>query len=126
MKHLLNGVAIAAALAIAAPAAWAQAPMTPKAAPAAPKAAAPAAPAAGAPMAPTASKQRHKRGGKRYARRGGAVSMTDQLNREELARIQSGAPPMAPTGTSAGQPNELRGIPGAGQPSASEHPAMPR
>ena len=67
MKHLLNGVAIAAALAIAAPA-WAQAPMTP-AAKSAPKAAAPAAaPAAGAPMAPMASKQRHKRGGKRMAR----------------------------------------------------------
>jgi hypothetical protein len=127
MKHLLNGVAIAAALAIAAPA-WAQAPMTPKAAaPAAPKAAAPAAaPTAGAPVAPMASKQRHKRGGKRMARRGGpAMSMTDQLNREELARIQGGGPPMAPQGI-AGQPNELRGIPGAGQPSASEHPAMPR
>ncbi len=126
MKHLLNGVAIAAALAIAAPAAWAQAPMTPKAAaPAAPKATAPAAPTAGAPMAPMASKQRHKRGPKRMARRGGAVSMTDQLNREELARIQSGgaAPPM---GGVAGQPSQLRGIPGAGQPSASEHPAMPR
>jgi len=124
MKHLLNGVAIAAALAIAAPA-WAQAPMTP-AAKSAPKAAAPAAaPAAGAPMAPMASKQRHKRGPKRMARRGGAVSMTDQLNREELARIQSGgaAPPM---GGVAGQPSQLRGIPGAGQPSASEHPAMPR
>ena len=91
MKHLLNGVAIAAALAIAAPA-WAQAPMTPKAAaPAAPKAAAPAAPAAGAPMAPMASKQRHKRGMKRMmAKRGGAMSTTDQLNREELARIQGG------------------------------------
>ena len=124
MKHLLNGVAIAAALAIAAPAAWAQAPMTPKSS--APKAAAPAAaPTAGAPAAPMASKQRHKRGPKRMARRGGAVSMTDQLNREELARIQSGgaAPPM---GGVAGQPSQLRGIPGAGQPSASEHPAMPR
>ncbi len=97
MKHLLNGVAIAAALAIAAPAAWAQAPMTPKSS--APKAAAPAAaPTAGAPAAPMASKQRHKRGARTAARRGrgGAVSMTDQLNREELARIQSGggaAPP---------------------------------
>ena len=100
MKHLLNGVAIAAALAIAAPAAWAQAPMTPKSS--APKAAAPAAaPTAGAPAAPMASKQRHKRGARTYARRGtrgGGVSMTDQLNREELARIQSGggaAPPSA-------------------------------
>src|SRR6266852_9960695 len=60
MKHLLNGVAIAAALAIAAPA-WAQAPMTPSS-PGAPKAA--AAPAA---AAPTASKQRHKRPAHRMA-----------------------------------------------------------
>ena len=98
MKHLLNGVAIAAALAIAAPA-WTQAPMTP-AAKSAPKAAAPAAaPAAGAPTAPMASKQRHKRGGtKRMARRGGAVSMTDQLNREELARVTGGAPGGGPGG----------------------------
>ena len=117
MKHLLNGVAIAAALAIAAPA-WAQAPMTPKAAaPAAPKAAAPAAPTAGAPTAPMASKQRHKRGGKRMARRGGpAMSMTDQLNREELARIQSGGGGAPATTGLAGQPSQLRGIPGAGQP----------
>jgi hypothetical protein len=126
MKHLLNGVAIAAALAIAAPA-WAQAPMTP-AAKSAPKAAAPAAaPMAAEPMKPMASKQRHKRGGtKRMAKRGGpAMSMTDQLNREELARIQAGgAAPMV--GGTGGQPNQLRGIPGAGQPSASEHPGQPR
>jgi hypothetical protein len=92
MKHLLNGVAIAAALAIAAPA-WAQAPMTPTAPS---KAAAPAAPAAGAPMAPMASKQRHKRGPRRMARRGGQPNMTDQLNREELARIQGGGAPAMP------------------------------
>src|ERR1700720_3186701 len=104
MKHLLNGVAIAAALAIAAPA-WAQAPMTPaspsKAAPKAAAAAPAAAPAAGAPVA---SKQRHKRGPRRMmARRGGQPNMTDQLNREELARVQGGAP-MASQGV-AGQPN---------------------
>jgi hypothetical protein len=126
MKHLLNGIAIAAALAIVAPA-WAQAPMTPNAAaPAAPKA---AAPAAGAPMAPMASKMRHKRGAMhRMARRGGGESTTDQLNREELARIQGGgaAPPPPPPGGVGGQPNELRGIPGSGQPSASEHPGVPR
>jgi hypothetical protein len=125
MKHLLNGVAIAAALAIAAPA-WAQAPMTPTApSKAAPKAAAPASPAAGAPMAPMASmasKQRHKRGPHRMAKRGGAPSMTDQLNREELARIQGGgAPPPPPQGVS-GQPKDTQGVPGAGQPSASYHP----
>jgi hypothetical protein len=96
MKHLLNGVAIAAVLAIAAPA-WAQAPMTPSApAPAAPPAAASAAPAA-----PTAAKQRHHRpmrhaakGGKRGKMRASAGnSMTEQLNREELARISGGAAP---------------------------------
>ena len=90
MKHLLNGVAIAAALAIAAPV-WAQAPASPsapKAAPA-PKAAAPmAAPMAGAPMAPMAGKQRHKRMMRHMAKRGPAESTTDQLNRQELARIQ--------------------------------------
>ena len=118
MKHLLNGVAIAAALAIAAPA-WAQAPMTPSSpSKAAPKAA--ATPAAGAPAAPMASKQRHKRMTRRMARRGGAApNMTDQLNREELARIQGGgAPGMPPQGS---QPNDTQGVPGAGQPSASYH-----
>ena len=48
MKHLLNGVAIAAALAIAAPV-WAQAPMTPSSPPKAPMAGAPMAPMGGAP-----------------------------------------------------------------------------
>src|SRR6187397_968429 len=94
MKHLLNGVAIAAVLAIAAPA-WAQAPMTPGAP--APGAAPPAA-AAAAPAAPKAAKQRHHRpmrtaakGGKRgKVRVGAGDSMTSQLNREELARISGG------------------------------------
>jgi hypothetical protein len=94
MKHLLNGVAIAAALAIAAPVS-AQAP----------KAAAPAAPAASAPMAPMApmaSKQRHKRGMKRMmAKRGAPMSTTDQLNREELARIQGGGAGAMPPASSA-------------------------
>ena len=77
MKHLLNGVAIAAALAIAAPA-WAQAPMTPGAPK--PAAAAPA-PAAAAPAAPTAAKQRHRpmrhaaKGGKVRRRRGAAAAI---------------------------------------------------
>ena len=39
-----------------------------------------------------------KRGTKRMARRGGAVSMTDQLNREELARITGGGAPGAGPG----------------------------
>jgi hypothetical protein len=110
MKHLLNGVAIAAALAIAAPV-WAQAPMTPSS-PSAPKAA--AAPAAGAPMAPMAGKQRHKRmmrhmamHHKMHGKMAGADNMTDQLNREELARIQGGgmpAPMSAPGGAGQGGP----------------------
>ena len=118
MKHLLNGVAIAAALAIAAPV-WAQAPMAPTSAPKPPAAAgAPAMPMAGAPMAPMggksmAGKQRHKRmhkamakrGGMRGMMRGGGDMMTDQLNRDELARIQGGAPmpPGAMPGGGAGQ-----------------------
>ena len=101
MKHLLNGVAIAAALVIAAPA-WAQAPTTTPA-PAAPAAAAPAAPTAKAPMKPMAMKQGHHRPMRHMAGRGhmhrmmnAGDAMTDQLNREELARIQ-GAPPGAPS-----------------------------
>ena len=94
MKHLLNGVAIAAVLAIAAPA-WAQAPMTPSSG-------APAAAGAAA-AAPAAAKQRHKRvvhrRMARHARTAPGDAMTEQLNQEELARIQGGAgmaPPAAP------------------------------
>ncbi len=98
MKHLLNGVAIAAALAIAAPA-WAQAPAAAPAAPAAPAAGAPM-----APMAPMAGKQRHTRVThhhvEKIARHPGDAA-TDQLNREELARIQGGPPPGMPPKSSA-------------------------
>jgi len=116
MKHLLNGVAIAAALVIASPV-WAQnpppasppAPPKPSAAPVAPPKpmATPAVPAK--PMAmPMAQKHRpvrhmvmrhrHMMGeGDRGHRRmmGEGDRMTDELNRQELARIQ-GAPPPAP------------------------------
>ncbi|MGH6740360.1 MAG: hypothetical protein ACREDY_15280 [Bradyrhizobium sp.] len=93
MKHLLTGVAIAAALAIAAPA-FAQAP-----APAgAPKAAAPM-----KPMKPMASKQRHHRTVRHHhmamhhhGKMGAGDAMTEQLNREELARIQGGGMPPHP------------------------------
>ena len=89
MKLLLNGVAIAAALAVAVPA-WAQnAPMSPSGAPAA-KAAAPV-------------KQAHHRPMRHAAKHGKAPRMaagdqtTAQLNREELARISGAAPaPAAP------------------------------
>jgi hypothetical protein len=116
MKHLLNGVAIAAALAIAAPV-WAQAPMTPSTS-STPKAAGEA-PSTYAPPAKHAYKQRHKRppryaaryGHKRYARGGGGDQMTDQLNREELARIQGGGGGM-PMG---GPPEGMAPGPGPGQ-----------
>jgi hypothetical protein len=94
MKHLFTGVAIAAVLAISAPA-WAQnAPMKP-AAPAASK------PAAAAPMAkkPMAKRVMHRR----MHASADHDSMTEQLNRQELARIQGGGAgagagpaPMAP------------------------------
>jgi hypothetical protein len=87
MKHLLTSVAIAAALAISAPA-WAQnAPMKPAAAPAKPAAAAPAKPAAAKPMAKPMAK-RHVMRHRRMAR--SDDSMTEQLNNQELARIQGG------------------------------------
>jgi hypothetical protein len=127
MKHLLTGVAMAAALAIAAPV-WAQnAPMTPggnnptsgSAGPFAPKAAPPATPApaptGGAmnakPMAAKPMHMHHKAMGKKSMHHvshrrmmGGGDQMTEQLNAQELARITGGggsapAPrPMAPGG----------------------------
>ena len=115
MKHLLSGVAIAAALAIAAPA-WAQAPMTPGA-PRAPAAAPPATMAA-PPAAPKASKQRHRpmrqaaKGGKKgkgKMKASAGESMAEQLNREEMARISGGGAPSAAPG---GRP--LPGPPNAG------------
>jgi hypothetical protein len=115
MKQLLTGVAIAAALAIAAPA-WAQAP-----APA--PSGAPTAAAAAAPMAHAQHHNRiahhHKRIAHHHmARRAGMGKrdpFTEQLNREELARIE-GAAPMPPPG---GPPANA----GAGQggPRASGH-----
>jgi hypothetical protein len=128
MKHLLTGVAIAAALAIAAPA-WAQAPApAPSNEPAA-NAPAPAeagAPKAGAPAKPMAMKQRHKRvmhhRGRVAMRRHGKVgpgdAMTEQLNREELARIQGGGAP-APGGMP--MPPEPNAGAGQGGPRASGH-----
>jgi hypothetical protein len=116
MKHLLTGVAMAAALAIAAPA-WAQtpAPMTPggnnptsgAAGPFAPK------PPAAAPMAPAAANPMGARGGKSvkrmmhhtvHHRMNAGDQTTEQLNAQELARITGGggapmpAAPMTPGG----------------------------
>jgi hypothetical protein len=84
MKNLLTGVAIAAALVISAPA-WAQnnAPMKPAAAPAKPAATAPA-----MNMKKPMMAKRHVMHRRRMA--GGEDSMTEQLNRQELSRIQGG------------------------------------
>jgi len=143
MKYLLNGVAIAAALTIAAPV-WAQtstAPMTPSS---------PAAPAAStsAPMEPRASHRmrahRRTRTSQHIVRRRGTArqggandNIADQLNAQELSRVGSSTPGMSPgmspapgtapgmawpQGGGYGQPSPTEGIPGAGQPSASSHP----
>jgi hypothetical protein len=152
VKHLLNGVAIVVALAVAAPV-WAQtaAPMTPSS----------GAPAAAPPAAATApaAKARHKRVSHSRASHGKAMrrgtarrtspdNIANQLNAQELARVgsssapdmagsrswgygqpnpaQSGAPGnlMAPgtLGGGYGQPAPTQGIPGGNQPSASSHP----
>jgi hypothetical protein len=118
MKHLLNGVAIAAAaaaLAIAAPV-WAQGTMTPGA-PATPAPAAAAAAPAAAPAHKAMAKQMHHPRPMRHMAMShhgtmkmmAGDQMTEQLNHEELARIQSGqggtmapAPMMAPPPPPAG------------------------
>ena len=152
MKHLLRGVAIVAALAIAAPVlAQTAAPMTPSSG--APAAAPPAAAAA------PAAKARHKRVSHSHkqmshskamrrgtARRTSPDNIANQLNAQELARVgSSSAPDMAGSrgygqpnpaqsgaagnleapgtlGGGYGQPAPTQGIPGGNQPSASSHP----
>jgi hypothetical protein len=142
MKHLLTGAAMAAALAIAAPA-WAQtpAPMTPggnnptsgSAGPfaPAPAAAAPATPAA-APAQPMGA-----RGGKsvkhymhhivRHNRAGSGDQTTEQLNAQELQRITSGGPaPMAPAPMTPGGNNPTSGSAGPFAPMGSAPPPPPK
>jgi hypothetical protein len=120
MKHLLNGVAIAAALAIAAPV-WAQT---------SPTAPAPA-PSGGTDMSSgttsgtTMKKHRkarahhtasamHHTGKKGKAMSSGEMT-TEQLNRQELARVTGGAPaPMpdaAPAADTAPAPRHKSGNP---------------
>src|SRR5580704_3319138 len=106
MKHLLTGVAMAAALAIAAPV-WAQStPMTPSA-PSKPTTSTPSSstPMASKPMAskPMASMPMPKKPVHHMAsHKGGMMNqgdqMTEQLNQQELQRIQSGSPPSMPAG----------------------------
>ena len=93
MKHLLSGIAIAAALAITAPA-WAQnAPMTPSA----PKAAAPAAAMPAAPAQKHRAMRHHTmrhHAMRHHARMARGESSTQQLNQQELMRLQGGGPGM--------------------------------
>jgi hypothetical protein len=122
MKHLLTGVAMAAALAIAAPV-WAQnAPMTPSSP--APAAKAPAAPKAAA-ATPTAKKPMKRRMASK--RMGSGDQMTEQLNQQELQRIMGGggAPAPAPAPMPGGH-NPTSGTAGPFAPSGMSAPPPPR
>ncbi|MGA8757141.1 MAG: hypothetical protein WB611_12595 [Stellaceae bacterium] len=113
MKHLLNGVAIVAALAIAGPV-WAQN------APPAPAPAPEPAPAANSATPPVhhhhavrhahAMYHHHMHMAHKAALTG---DTTAQLNREELARIQSGGPPAPPPGPMPAEPPPGGPPPGA-------------
>ena len=118
MKHLLNGIAIAAVFAISAPALAQNAPMTPasppaKAAPAATSTAAPTKRATAMPRKPM-----HHRMARRGMSRGMSNEgdrMTDDLNRQELARLQGGGAPMPPGGGGmAPQGGGMQGMQGGG------------
>jgi hypothetical protein len=109
MKHLLTGVAMAAALAIAAPV-WAQtAPMTPSSPPKAAPAPAATTPMAKKPMAKMPMKKHtamhHHRG-----MTSEGDQMTEQLNQQELSRLQGGNTSAMPA-PAAGTP-----APGMGAP----------
>jgi len=126
MKHLLTGVAVAAALAIAAPV-WAQNPSSGSPNPGGGGGAAPA-PAENSAMPPMHHAVRHAKamhGFHKGMAHKAALSgdTTAQLNREELARLQSGAPPSPPMaapppmsnpsgGNSMGMPGPNAGGPG--------------
>jgi hypothetical protein len=125
MKHLLTGVAMAAALAIAAPV-WAQtAPMTPPAAPPAAAPKAPATPAKPAMAKPMAKKPMHHMAMHHHHRgmMGEGDKMTEDLNKQELDRITGGggAAPMpmsAPGGNNptSGSAGPFAPAPGMGAP----------
>lgn len=128
MKHLLTGVAVAAALAIAAPV-WAQNPSGASPNPGGGGGAAPA-PAENSAMPPAHHAVRHAHAmhnfHKGMAHKAALTGdTTAQLNREELARLQSGAPPSPPMaaappppmsnpsgGNSMGMPGPNAGGPG--------------
>jgi hypothetical protein len=149
MKHLLIGVAVVAALALTAPA-WAQPTpgqggYGPKASGGAyiPPSTQPAAIAPSAVAAPPAmpestsamppSHARHMARGKMAAHHRGRVpqltgSTADQLNQEELARLQAGNAPMpaSPPPPGMAPPPPPRGpYPGSPGPKASGHGGSP-
>jgi hypothetical protein len=119
MKHLLNGVAIAAVLAIAGPV-WAQQQYNP----ATPGAAGTGAPMpAPAPEPSSATIPTHHAVHHAHAMHAFHKGMAQQahltgdttaaLNRQELARIQAGSPPAPPSGPMG------EGPPGSPQPAPS-------
>jgi hypothetical protein len=136
MNHLLTGTAFAAVLVIAAPV-WAQTPPSgtqpaPYAQPAPPQ------PAPYAQPAPYKERHAYRKHHKRYVghmrgyrARGSSApndNVADQLNAQQLGRAgggMGGAPGPAyggPRTAPYGQPNQIYGIPGAGQPSPSPPP----
>ena len=133
MKHLLSGTAIAAALVVAVPLAANAVPTGP------------GMPTVGsaqgvelvAGSSPKARKARHHHATRRGSARG-SDNIANQLNAQEAARNAGGGMGGAPAPVSGGgmggapapayggprtapygQPNQLYGIPGAGQPSAA-------
>ena len=131
MKHVLSGTAIAAAVVIAAPV-WGQtsgAPMT--SSPSAPSATSAATGSMGSHMRSHRVRARHH--AKRHGKGGASASdnVANQLNAQEAARAGGGAAPApAPSYGRAtgpyGQPNQIYGMPGAGQVSPSpDYPSGP-
>ncbi len=115
MKHLLTGVAMAAALAIAAPV-WAQSTPSSSTPPATP--AAPAKPMAAKPM--TMKKPMHHMA-MHHHRMSAGDQMTEQLNQQELQRIMGGGAP-APAPMTPGGNNPTSGSAGPFAPAGSAPP----
>jgi len=130
MKRLLSGTVIAAALVIAAPA-WAQTSASPMTPPSAPSATSTPMGSMGSHMRSHRVKARHHATRHGKGRAGSSDNVANQLNAQEAAKNagggMGGAPAPAMGGAAApggprnayGQPNQIYGMPGAGQPSAS-------
>jgi hypothetical protein len=128
MKHLLSGVAIAAALAFALPV-WAQPSPNAPPRPGVPSA---VAPSASAQLSTSASAPKH-RGVRHVTHRaahskahpsraaGGAGNVANQLNAQELRRIRSGAPPQE----TAVSPHFTEGYGSSSPPGVAPSPSVP-